>query len=356
MRTRKRQIRIELGAVFAIVASIALAPLCRAELSAASAGGASATQLAGQSAAIEFSSSPPAQSAFTHADKKFLDDMERRGVEYFLDTADPVTGLMPDRAKADGSAPGDIASIASVGFGLTALCVGDERGWISHQDAYKHCLRVLRFIRDSVPGSHGFYYHFLNMHDGSRAWNCEVSDIDTALLIAGALTARQHFPGTEVAAIADGMYRRIDWPWFITADGTLSMDWKPEKGFSKSRWDNFSEGPLIYLLGLGSPTHPLPSSIWDAWKRQPIEVYGGLTYIQCPPLFTQQYPQVWFDLRGLRDDYADYFHNSQLATLGQRQWCMVELSKLFPKYGPVMWGITASDTENGYEGWGGPPA
>ncbi len=186
MRTRQRKIRFEFAAVFAVLATIAAVPLCRAESSSPSAVGASVSELANQSAAIEFSSSSRGQSALTPTDNKFLDDMERRGVEYFLDTADPVTGLMPDRAKADGSAPGNIASIASVGFGLTALCVGDERGWISHQDAYNHCLRVLRFVRDSVPGSHGFYYHFLNMHDGSRAWNCEVSDIDTALLIAGA--------------------------------------------------------------------------------------------------------------------------------------------------------------------------
>jgi hypothetical protein len=343
-----------LAAICATIAMIVtlLAPL----RSARAAAGPSTAELANQCADIEFSSSLAAQAALTPADNKFLDDLERRGVAYFMDTADPVTGLMPDRAKADGSAPGDIASIAAVGFGLTAICAGDEHGWISHDEAYQHCLRVLRFMRDRAPGAHGFFYHFLYMRDGSRAWNCEVSDIDTALLLAGALTVRQHFPGTEAAGIANTLYRRAEWAWFLTPDGTLSMDWKPEKGFSKSRWDNFSEGPLIYMLGLGSPTHPLPASSWDAWKRQPIENYAGLTYIQCPALFTHQYPQVWFDLRGLRDDYADYFHNSQLATLAQRQWCMGELKAKFHKYGAGEWGITASDTAHGYEGWGGPPA
>jgi hypothetical protein len=340
----------------AIVAALVINLFVAAGNTALAASDPAASELANQAAAIEYSPNPAGPSTFTHADDKFLDDFERRGIAYFMDTADPVTGLMPDRAKADGSGVGDMSSIAAIGFGLSAICIGDEHGWISHKDAYDHCLRVLRFMRDRAPGAHGFFYHFLNMHDGSRIGDTELSDIDTALLLAGALTARQHFPGTEVAAVADTLYRRAEWAWFTTPDGTLSMDWKPEKGFSKSRWDNFSEGPLIYLLGLGSPTHPLPSSSWDAWKRRPIEVYAGLTYVQYPTLFTQQYPQVWFDLRGLRDNYADYFHNSQLATIGQRQWCMDDLKKTFPAYGPRVWGITASDTEHGYEGWGGPPA
>jgi hypothetical protein len=313
----------------------------------------SAVQLAAGDAAIENSASLPGKSTLTPADEKFLDDLESRGIQFFVDSADPVTGLISDRAKADGSGPGDIASTAAVGFGLTALCVGEYRGWVSHQEAYDHSLRVLRFLRDHAPQEHGYFYHFLNMHTGERAWNCEVSDIDTALLMAGVLTVRQHFPGTELAKLADDLYERVDWPWMLTPDGTLSMDWKPEKGFSKARWHDFNEGPLLYLLALGSRSHPLSAQAWRAWSRAPVITYAGLTFMQCPPLFTHQYPQVWFDLRGQRDDYADYFRNSQLATLAQRQWSMDDLSAL--GYERNMWGLTASDKDGGYVAWGGPP-
>jgi hypothetical protein len=316
----------------------------------------SAVQLATANQAIEDPALVPAKAALlVAADEKFLDDLEQRGVNFFVVEADPTTGLMPDRAKATGGAK-DVASIASVGFGLSALCVGDKRGWVSHQEAYDHALKVLRFLRDREPAVHGFYYHFLNMHTGERVWNCEVSSIDTALLMAGVLTVRQHFQGTELATIADGLYQRVEWPWMSTPDGTLAMGWKPDQGFTTYRWSSFNEGPLIYLLGLGSRDHALSPQAWRAWRRDPIVTYAGLTFIQCPPLFTQQYPQAWFDLRGMRDDYADYFRNSQLATLAQRQWCVDELSKQFPTYGPNIWGITASDGPHGYLAWGGPPA
>jgi len=315
----------------------------------------SAVQLAADDDAIENPVSLPGKSSLTARDEKFLDDLESRGIQFFVDEADPATGLMPDRARAAGGA-GEIASVASVGFGLTALCVGDERGWVPHQVAYDHSMKVLRFLRDHGPQNHGYFYHFLDMHTGQRAWNCEVSDIDTALLMAGALTVRQHFPGTELASLANELYERVDWPWLNSPDGTLYMGWRPEKGFERARWHDFNEGPLIYLLGMGSRTHPLAAKAWRAWDRKPVMTYAGLTYLQCAPLFTHQYPQVWFDLRGKRDNHADYFRDSQLATLAQRQWCMNELSTRFSTYGPNVWGLTASDEKDGYVAWGGPPA
>jgi len=314
-----------------------------------------AVQLAGADQKIEDPASLPAKSVLTAQDEKFLDDLERRGIRYFIDEADPASGLMPDRANANGggSAP---CSIASVGFGLTALCIGDARTWVPHQEAYDRCLRALLFLRDHVEQVHGCFYHFVDMRTGRRVWNCEVSDVDTALMMAGVLTARQHFAGTELAAVAGELYRRVDWTWLQSPDGTLYMGWKPESGFIQARWAQFSEGPpLIYLLAMGSPSHPLSPRAWHAWRRGPVTTYAGLTFMQCPPLFTHQYPQAWFDLRGLRDDYANYFCNSQLATLAQRQWCIDELSKRFPTYGPNAWGITASDSAHGYVGWGGPP-
>jgi hypothetical protein len=316
---------------------------------------ASAVELAAQDREFENADSIPAKGLFSVDDEKFLDDLERRGIDYFVNTADPVTGLMPDRAKAQGGGK-DVASIASVGFGLTALCIGDERGFVKHQEAYDRSMRVLRFLRDKAPQEHGHFYHFLNMRTGERTWNCEVSNIDTALLMCGVLTVRQHFPNTELATLANGLYERVDWPWMLTDNGMLCMGWKPESGFLKARWDQFNEGPLIYLLGLGSKTHPLPATSWHAWRRAPLIDFAGLSFIQCPPLFTQQYVQGWFDLRDERDDYADYFRNSQLVTLAQRQWCIDELAKKFPTYRADLWGITASDGPKSYQSWGGPPA
>jgi hypothetical protein len=335
-----------------------------------------AIEYAAQNSAIEDSAALPAQADLTPADQKFLDDLERRGMQFYVDDADPVTGLMPDRAGANGglSSVGSPCSIASVGFGVTALCIGDNRGWISHQEAYDRCLRPLQFLHDHAVQVNGYFYHFLNMHTGQRVWNCELSNIDTALLMAGVLTVRQHFPNTPLSVLADQMYRSVDWNWMISQDGTAFMGWNPPNealeqslahggttdtrdGFIQSRWSFFSEGPpLIYLLGLGSPTHPLPAAVWRAWKREPVTTYDGLTFMECPPLFTHQYPQSWLDLRGLRDDYADYFRDSQLATLAQRQWFADELSKQFPLYSLNVWGLTASDSAHGYTAWGGPPA
>jgi hypothetical protein len=328
-----------------------------------------AAELAAAHLQIADPQSAPGKKAFTAEDEAFLDDLTRRGVMFFYDEQNPITGLMPDRARAVGGVSNDVASVASVGFGLTSLCIGVERGWISRDDAYAKSLKVLKFLRDKAPQERGHFYHFLNMRTGERVWNCEVSNIDTAILMAGALCVRQYYPGTEAAQIADELYQNVQWDWMAREDGTLSMGWKPEKhvdmepgatgdggAFIKARWDHFNEGPLIYLLALGSKKHPLPAQSWQAWKRNSPMEYAGLKFMQCPPLFTHQYPWCWFDVRGQRDDHLNYFHNSQLATIAQRQWTIDELSKQFPTYGENMWGLTASDFAGGYTAFGGPPA
>ncbi len=329
--------------------TVALSPSARAD--------SNAVAQASLSLGFADRSSVPGEKVFTPEDHAFLDEFEQRGIQYFLDEADPVTGLMPDRAHADGGLENDVASIASVGFGLTCLVIGEERGWVPRQQVYDRALKVVTFLRDKAPQERGHFYHFLNMRTGKRMWNCEVSNIDTAILMAGVLTVRQRFPNTDLAAACTQIYERVDWPWLMNKDGTLQMGWKPESGFIDARWDHYSEGaPLIVLLGMGSKTHPLVPEVWKAWPRRPVQTHYGLTFLQCPPLFTHQYPQCWFDLRGMRDDFANYYRNSQLATIAQRHWMIEEMSRQFPQYNSAYWGLTASDFKEGYTAWGGPPA
>ncbi|MGC8623981.1 MAG: glucoamylase family protein [Phycisphaerae bacterium] len=286
--------------------------------------------------------------------EQFLCSVEHHCFRYFWDEMNARNGLIPDRANAS-SGGAHVASIAAEGFGLSALCIADEHRWEPHRQIYQRVLTALRFFRYKAQCVHGFYYHFLGMRSGRRLWHCSASSIDTALLMAGVLTVRQHFAGTAAARVATSIYRRVDWPWMLDGKKTLSMGWKPGSGFLPYRWSSFNEGLLIYLLGIGSRTHPLPSTSWDAWTRGPLITYAGHRFMSCPPLFTCQYPQAWFNLRGLCDQYADYFRNSRYATLANRAMC-VQLAKRFPDYGSEAWGITASDSAAGYVAWGGPPA
>jgi hypothetical protein len=295
----------------------------------------------------------------------FLDDLARRSFLFFWEQADPGTGLIADRAGADGGPPANpasrgVASIASVGFGLTGVCIADRRGWLSHEQAYARVLTTLSFLHDRMPHQRGFFYHFVDMKTGRRVWDCELSSIDTALLMAGVLTARQHFKGTEVERLATQLYERVEWPWMLAGCDTLAMGWRPEGGpgggFLPARWGRFSEHPILYLLAIGSPTHPLDPECWHAWRREPVVRYAGRQFVQQPPLFVHQFPHAWVDFRGRRDDYLDHWQNSVDATLAHRQFCIdLGATGRFPKYGPPLWGITASDSAGGYVAWGGPP-
>ena len=299
---------------------------------------------------------------FSPRDERFLEDLERRSFQYFWDQASPATGLVLDRTKTDGT-PADedhryIASIAATGFGLTAICIGSERGWINRSEARDRVRTTLRFFADRALQEHGWFYHWLDVNTGERRWRSEVSSIDTALLVAGALTARQYFrEDAEIVKLATTIYHRIDFPWMLNGHPTLlSMGWHPESGFIKARWDDYSEHPILYLLAIGSPTHPITPEAWYAWKRNWNE-YAGYRYLGKTPLFTYQYSHAWIDFRGRREtrgEHVNYFENSVNATLAHRQFC-IDLAKEFPGYGPNVWGISASDSAKGYVGWGGPP-
>lgn len=286
-------------------------------------------------------------------DSALLEEIQLRAFRYFDEQTDPETGLTRDRASADGGLGKGPASIAATGFALSVWCIADQRGWLPHGEARRRVQQTLGFIVTKVPHEHGWIYHYIDAHTGARAWKSEASTIDTALFMQGALGAREYFNDPEVRGLVNVLYARIDWSWALNGGTTLSHGWRPETGFIKLRWDRYAEMLGMYLLGIGAPSHALPAETWNAWQRRPVINYKGRTYIQCAPLFTHQYSHAWFDFRGVRDGYADYWQNSVDATLAQRQWC-ADLKKKFPHWSLELWGVTASDGPHGYMSWGGP--
>jgi len=296
----------------------------------------------------------PANYRFSSAEDALLEEVERAGFRYFWEEANPYTGLVKDRSQADGPDARTTASIAATGFGLTALCIADHRGWEDSKKIRERVRNTLRFAGTRLSHRNGFFFHFLNMRNGDRDFQSEVSSIDTSIFLCGALACRAYFDDAEIRDLATKIYERVDWGWLLQGEKTLSMGWTPEGGFLKARWDSYSELMMIYLLGLGSSTHPLPKECWDAWERPRFE-FSGLHFIGShAPLFVHQYSHAWFDFRGKRDAYANYFENSVIATKVHRLWCL-ELAKQFPDYNEDLWGITASDSAHGYVAWGGPP-
>ncbi len=292
--------------------------------------------------------------ALSPRDTALLDDIITTSLRFFDEQTHPGTGLVADAARADGSAPGPVASIAATGFGLSAFALAFEDGRLPADPTRDRVRATLRFLLDDMPHHRGFYYHFVDAATGERRWESELSSIDTALLLAGALHARAVFDDPEIRRLATALYERVNWPWMLDGGQTLSMGWTPEEGFLDARWDSYSELMILVLLGLGSPTHPLPDNAWQAWARKPLVAYGPYTFLACPPLFTHQYAHAWIDFRDRRDAVADYGRNSELATRAQRLFCM-DIADRFPHYGPTLWGITSSLGPDGYKPWGAPP-
>jgi hypothetical protein len=294
------------------------------------------------------------QQPLSPEDDAFLDEMERANLLYFLEQSHPKTGLVKDRHNVTKTDEYKVASIAATGFGLTSLCIGDYRKIVAPAEATERVITTLRFLATRMPNHRGFFYHWADVGTGERIWDAEISSIDTAILLCGVLTCRQHFRDPEVRRLATEIFDRVDWKWLSEDTSLLPHGWTPELGFMRYRWDYYSELMMMYLLGLGSSTHPLPVEAWHAWKRTTFE-YDGLRYVgSYAPLFVHQYSQAWFDFRGKRDRYADYFQNSIVATEVHRRFCL-ELADRFPHYSDDLWGITASDSKNGYVVWGGPP-
>jgi len=300
-------------------------------------------------------SAPEMVTPFSPQEEQFLDELEHSIFLYFWEQANPETGLVKDRCNARIKDTGIVGSIAATGFGLTAICIGEKRGYVSHPDARLRVLATLVYLWKKLPTHRGFFYHFANINTGERIWDSEVSSIDTTMLLCGILTCKQHFQDKDIVDLAHAIFDRVDWSWLSEDTSLISQGWTPESGFLPYRWDDYSELMMIYLLGMGAPLHPLKPEAWTAWKRINFE-YEGLRYVgSFAPLFVHQYSQAWFDFRQKRDKYANYFQNSATATEAHKKFCL-SLAKQYPDYSDDLWGITASDSEKGYVVWGGPPA
>ncbi len=285
----------------------------------------------------------PAGTPYQGTDESLLDEIQRTTFDFFWNEASPKTGQVKDRALANGNDTRDFSSIAATGC--------DRRGFGKTADILARVRNTLRFLANDLQHEHGFYYHFIHMETGQRWEKNELSSIDTSLLLCGVLTARQYFADQEIKDLATKIYERVDWPWMLNGGTTLSMGWHPESGFLSARWEHYCELMMIYLLGIGSPTHPLPADTWKAWTR-PVIKYQGIEYISGND--PHQYSHAWFDFRKKRDAYTNYFENSIKATKAHKLFCL-SLHEKFPDYSENLWGISASDYEKGYTAWGGPP-
>ena len=288
-------------------------------------------------------------------DDALLDHLQHAAFSYFLSVYNPENGLIADTTRE-----GSPCSIGVVGFALSAYPIAVERGWMTRADAVARSLAVLRFFRDSdqsgapqATGYMGFYFHFLDMHSGARVWQSELSMIDTALLLAGALTVATYFDADdagerELRDVADVLYRRVDWRWAQDGQPTLRQGWKPECGFLNYGWDGYNEGLILYVLALGSPTHPIKLDHYAAWTATyQWENLYDIDFLYAGPLFIHQFSHAWIDFRGIRDDFmrekqCDYFENSRRATEVQREYARRNPHS-FPGYDTDCWGLTACD-------------
>ena len=287
-----------------------------------------------------------------------FDDIEQRTFDFFWATADPKTGLVPDRHPSPSP-----ASVAAIGFALTAYVIGVDRGFITRAQARQRTLATVRFLRDAPQGQQargtagykGFFYHFLDMKTGARARPSELSTVDTALLLAGLLHAQAFFDGShadelDIRTGVDTIYGRVDWRWAQVRAPLIGLSWSPEEGFARYDWGGYNEAMLMVLLALGSPTHAVDESAWSAWSASYRGVWSrfmGYEYLGFAPLFGHQYSHLWIDFRGLQDSAMrqrgiDYFENSRRATYAQRAYAIANPKGWF-EYGANVWGFTACD-------------
>ena len=285
----------------------------------------------------------------------FLDSLQERTLRYFLETP-PASGLAYDRYPSPSP-----SSIGAVGFALTCQPIAVERGLSRRVEAAQRVRNTLLFLlrvpqgdsRAGTGGYRGFFYHFLDVRNGTRVWNCELSTVDTGLMLMGALFCQSYFDRPDsveddIRALADTLYHRVDWIWATNGAEGISHAWWPEKGFNTTRWRGYDESAFLMLLALGSPTHPVPETIWPFWTEPNVWAeYQGFEFISFGPMFGHQYSHCWIDFRGIQDRYTrsrgiDYFENSRRATYAQRVYGGRNVDGL-RGFSDSIWGLTACD-------------
>jgi hypothetical protein len=297
----------------------------------------------------------PAAEISSPNDEALLDRFQERAFRYFVERVNRDNGLVADTTRANYP-----SSIAVVGFALTSYIVGVERGWIMREEAAILTLTALRFFHGSeqseardATGYKGFYYHFLDMGTGRRVWQAELSMIDSALLMAGVLTGATYFAGAsdaerEIRDLAETLYGRIDWRWSQNSGVTVTQGWKPECGFLHYGWEGYTEGLILYILGLGSHSHALAPESYAAWNATyQWETIYGRDVLYAGPLFIHQFSHAWVDFRGIRDRFmrekrSDYFKNSRTAAYIHREYAIRNPGG-YKGYGKNYWGFSAGE-------------
>ena len=322
--------------------------------------------------------SPPSATVFATpnpfpSDDAFMDYLEQANFYYFWYSANSANGLIPDR-----STTGSACSIASVGFGLTAIGIAVDHGWITRDQGAARVLTTLNTFwngpqgpaASGIIGYNGWFYHFLDMSSATRSGTSELSSIDTALLLGGILYVKQYFNGTNmietsIRTTAGAIYNRVNWTWMspdIPGTNGVRMGWLPTSGFSTfGDWIGYDEGMLIYLLGIGATSNSIPASCWSYWTSgYNWASYYGYSFVTFPPLFGHEYSHCWIDFRHVGDPYMNaasstYFENSHRAALAQQAYC-INNPLGWAGYNSLIWGLTASDDPYGYSAHGAPPA
>lgn len=292
-----------------------------------------------------------------------IDELQRLTFDWFVAVTPRDTGMTPDRWPTPS-----FCSVAAVGFALTCWPVGVERGWMTRDEARTRTLNTIRYFHDLPQGPEatgragyrGFFYHFLEPTTGHRFAQCELSTIDTTLLVAGMLFAAQYFDGadpaeTEIRTRAQAIYERIEWNWMVVRPNRVSMGWHPETGVIAADWHFYNEGMILLHLAMGSPTHPVAPSMWDEWcagyDQSWTDAFGE-PYLHYAALFVHQYSHMFVDYRGIRDGWMrarqaeipgfDYFQNSVRAVQAQRRYAVANPYG-FAGYSENVWGWTACD-------------